>query len=66
VSTFARYCEVVGVHGVGSCAPKSSFSASNGWSQPEEVTAVSKSLSARAWIVDGSAGFDGVPTRLFM
>ena len=33
--------------------------------RPEEVTAVRKSLSARAWMSDGSAGFDGVPTRLF-
>ena len=64
-STFARYCAVVAVHGVGNCAPKSSFSAISGWSQPEDVTAVSKSLSARAWIVEGSAGLDGVPTRLF-
>ena len=64
-STFARYCAVVGVHGVGSCAPTSSFSRSAAWSQPDEVTAVSNSLSARASIDDGSAGFDGVPTRLF-
>ena len=53
------------VHGVGVWAPKSSFSAISGWSQPVEATAASNSLSARAWTVYGSAGFDGVPTRLF-
>src|SRR2546425_10090073 len=64
-STFARYCAVVAVHGVGTEAPNSSFRAMNGWSQPDDSTARLKSASARPLIAAGSAGFDGVPTRLF-
>ena len=38
---FARYCAVVVVHGVGVCAPKSSFSAIQGVWQPVTETAKS-------------------------
>jgi hypothetical protein len=63
-STFSRYCAVVGVHGVGVCAPKSSFSAIHGVWQPVTETAKSKSRFARSTIVAGSFGRVGVPTRL--
>ena len=53
------------LHGVGVCAPKSSFSAISGWSQPVTVTAKSNSRFALSGIVAGSAGVDVVPTRLF-
>ena len=38
-STFARYCAFVSDHGVGVCAPKSSFSATIGFWQPVTPTA---------------------------
>ena len=63
-SVLARYCAVVVVHGVGVCAPKSSFSAIQGVVQPVMVTAKSKRRSARSAIVAGSVGTVGVPTRL--
>ena len=63
-SVFARYCAVVGVQGVGVCAPKSSFSAIHGVLQPDTVTAKSNRRSARPTIVAGSVGTVGVPTRL--
>jgi hypothetical protein len=61
---FSRYCAVVGVHGVGVCAPNSSLSAIHGVWQPVTETAKSKSRFARSTIVAGSLGTVGVPTRL--
>ena len=61
---FSRYCAVVAVHGVGVCAPKSSFRAIHGVWQPLTETAKSKSRLARSTIVAGSFGTVGVPTRL--
>jgi hypothetical protein len=61
---FARYWAVVVVHGVGVCAPKSSFSAIHGVWQPLTETAKSNSRSALLSISAGSAGCVGVPTRL--
>jgi len=46
--TLARYCAVVGVHGVGSEAPKSSFSTVSGVAQPARSTALAYSASAAA------------------
>src|SRR5919204_6031065 len=60
---FARYCAVVGDHGVGDPAPFSSFSAITGFEQCVEFSTYRKKRSARASRVDGSAGAFGVPTR---
>ena len=63
----ARYCVFDSVHGVARPAPKSSFSTISGVEQPP-VSATAKSYSFCAWATTaaGSAGFVGVPTRLFM
>ena len=63
--TLARYWAVVAVHGVGVCAPKSSFSAISGVLQPVTCTAKSNSFWALPAIVAGSAGALGVPIRSF-
>ena len=62
--TFARYWALFGVHGVGVCAPASSFSAIVGVWQPVTLDGVVESDFARASITDGSAGLLVVPTRL--
>jgi hypothetical protein len=62
--TFARYCAFDGDHGVGVCAPNSSFSAITGVEQPVTATAKSNRRFALSAIVAGSAGFDVDPTRL--
>ena len=64
-STLARYCALVALHGVGVCAPKSSFSAISGVAQPVTCCANTNSFAALSWMVAGSAGADGVPTRSF-
>src|SRR5262252_2415075 len=62
-STFARYCAVEALQGVGIDAPKSSFSTMSGVVQPPmRMTALLYRLSAAASIVLGSAGLFGVPT----
>src|SRR5881392_2807534 len=62
-STFARYCVVEAVQGVGRPEPKSSFSTMSGVVQPPmRTTARSYRLSAAVAIVAGSAGALGVPT----
>src|SRR4051812_19590700 len=62
-STFARYCAVNAVHGVGIDAPNSSFSTMRGVAQPPVLTTARwYSSSAAASIVEGSAGAVGVPT----
>jgi hypothetical protein len=62
-STFARYCAVVGDHGVSRCEPKSSLRTMAGVAHPDCFTAKSKSELARPATVAGSAGADEVPTR---
>src|SRR5215471_13834825 len=62
-STFARYCAVEALQGVGIPAPKSSFSTMSGVVQPPmRRTARSYRLSAAVSTVAGSAGAFGVPT----
>src|SRR5438067_4962928 len=62
-STFARYCAVEALHGVGIPAPKSSFSTMSGVAHPSvRSTALPYCASAAASIVEGSAGALGVPT----
>src|SRR5436305_753163 len=62
-STFARYCAVEAVQGVGRPAPNSSFSTMSGVVQPPmRTTALLYRLSAAVSIVAGSAGAVGVPT----
>src|SRR5215471_10370692 len=62
-STFARYCAVEAVHGVGIPAPNSSFSTMSGVAQPPvRTTALLYCVVAAASIVEGSAGALGVPT----
>jgi hypothetical protein len=56
---------LVGLHGVGVWAPKSSFSAISGVGQPVTWTAKSKRRLALSGIVAGSAGAEVVPTRSF-
>ena len=63
--TFARYCALVVLQGVGVCAPKSSFSAISGVAQPVTCTAKSNNRCAFAAIDAGSAGATVVPTRSF-
>jgi hypothetical protein len=63
--TFARYCACVGVHGIGTDAPKSSFITIDGVSHSSVATAKSNSRFARSGSSAGLAGADGVPTRLF-
>ena len=65
VSTFARYVVFDSDQGVAVPAPKSSLSAITGVAHPEEATARRKRRSAWSAIPAGSAGFCGVPTRLF-
>ena len=65
LSTFARYCAFVALHGVGVWAPKSSFSAINGVEHPVTCTAKSNSFRAFSAIVAGSAGAEVVPMRSF-
>ena len=61
---FARYCAVEAVQGVGVPAPKSSFSTIKGVAQPPLAeTAFRYSFSAAVWMVAGSAGAGGPPTR---
>jgi hypothetical protein len=52
------------VSGVGKDAPQSSFRAMSGAWHPDTDTAYSKRASARFSMSAGSAGSDGVPTRL--
>ena len=62
-STFALYCAVEALHGVGIPAPKSSFSTMSGVAHPSvRSTALPYCASAAASIVEGSAGALGVPT----
>src|SRR5215469_4188202 len=64
-STFARYCAVEAIHGVGIPAPKSSFSTTRGVVQPPvRATALLYCVSAAGWMVEGSAGAEGDPTFL--
>src|SRR4051794_14980025 len=58
-ATLARYCVVVGVHGVGTDAPNSSFSATSGWSHADHCAAAANSLSAAGAIASALAGADG-------
>src|SRR5215218_2518878 len=64
VSVLARYCAFPADHGVGVCAPKSSFSAITGVEQPVTVTAKSNRRFARSGIDARAVGAVGVPTRL--
>jgi hypothetical protein len=64
-STFARYCVVDGVHGVGVCAPKSSLRAISGLSQADDFAAFSNSCSARPRMLAASTGAEGEPIRLW-
>src|SRR6266516_5189805 len=62
-STFARYCAVEVLHGVGIPAPNNSFSTTSGLAQPPvRTTARLYSSSAAVAMVEGSAGVVGVPT----
>src|SRR6478736_3506833 len=64
-NTFARYCAVAADHGVGIVAPKSSFSTTSGVVQPPLRTiAFWYCELAAASMVEGSAGWLGVPTLL--